>query len=200
MLSAPAGTTPPTPASLRPGTLVSTRAVNGNATIYVASTDGELHGFSTPGQFFGDGYDDALVVTVPSLAHLAIGSTAGAAGPAVTAFATKADGAVVDSSGAFYVFAGGSAFGISTRSKLVKIQSADRAKVLDGPVGPAETEAAIASGALLSAPRKVYVSYQGALYLFRTRAQLASDGYGGTAAVPVAGTGALSIISPHSGQ
>ena len=55
------------------------------------------------------------------------------------------------------------------------------------------------SGALLSAPGKVYVSYQGDLYLFKTMAQLADDGYGGTAAVPVAGTGGVSVVSSYSG-
>jgi hypothetical protein len=45
----------------------------------------------------------------------------------------------------------------------------------------------------------VYVSYQGVLYLFKAKAQVANDGYGGTAAVPVPGTGGLSVVSPYSG-
>ena len=58
---------PPHGGAPRPGTLLTTNAVTGNGTIYVSGTDGELHGFSTLGQFFRDGYDAALVVTVPSL-------------------------------------------------------------------------------------------------------------------------------------
>jgi hypothetical protein len=200
VLNAPAGATPPTAAVLRPGTLFSTRVVNGSATIYVAGTDGELHGFSTSHQFFADGYDAALVVTVPSLDGLRVGATDGVAGAAMTALATRADGAIVDSSGTFYVFAGGRAFGISTPAELVGVQKADPAEVLVGSVGPPQRGAAIAAGALISAPGKVYVSYQGALYLFKTLAQLANDGYGGTAAAPVGGTGGLSVVVRYSGS
>ena len=73
---APVGTSPPSVAP-RPGTLVFTRPLNGASTIFVAGTDGELHGFASPAQFLADGYDPALVVTVPSLRGLAIGATAG---------------------------------------------------------------------------------------------------------------------------
>ena len=66
--------------------------------------------------------------------------------------------------------------------------------MLTGPVGPAQRGTTIASGALLSAPGKVYVSYQGDLYLFKTMAQLADDGCGGTAAVPVAGTAGVRVV------
>ena len=53
---------------------------------------------------------------------------------------------------------------------------------------------------LLSAPGKVYVSYQGDLYLFKAKAQLAEDGYGGTAAVPVPGTGGLNVFTVLQGH
>jgi hypothetical protein len=191
---------PPNGGGPAPRHPVSTRAVNGSATIYVAGTDGELHGFSTSHQFFADGYDAALVVTVPSLDGLRVGATDGVAGAAMTALATRADGAIVDSSGTFYVFAGGRAFGISTPAELVGVQKADPAEVLVGSVGPPQRGAAIATGALISAPGKVYVSYQGALYLFKTLAQLANDGYGGTAAAPVAGPGGLSVVVRYSGS
>jgi hypothetical protein len=166
----------------------------------VAGPDGELHGFSTPAQFFADGYDSALIVTVPSLGGLRVGPTTGVAGAAVTALATRADGAIVDSSGTFYVFAGGRAFGIPAQGQLVRVQKADKVVVLDGTVGPAERGAAIAGGVLLSVSLPVYVSYQGALYPFRAPAQLADDGYGGTAAIPVAGTAGLSVVYPYSGR
>ena len=152
VLAAPTGASPPTATAPRPGTLVCTKAVTGDGTIYVAGTDGELHGFSTPRQFFTDGYDAALVVTVPSLAGVKVGATDGVAGPSVTALATRADGAIVDSGGTFYVVAGGRAFGISTPAELVRVQGADTAVVLHGPVATALTTAPIASGVLLSAP------------------------------------------------
>ena len=200
VLAAPAGVSPPTATAPRAGTLLSTRAVDGGSTIYVAGTNGELHGFSTSGQFFRDGYDPALVVSVPSLGDLKVGTTAGVAGPAVTALATRADGAIVDSSGTFYVFAGGRAFGISTPDELVKVEKADTAATLTGRIGAAQTMAPVASGVLLSVRFLVYVSYQGALYPFKALAQLVNDGYGGTAAVPTAGTGGLGVVSSYSGQ
>ena len=78
--AAPAGTSAPTATAPRSSTLLTTRAVNGDATIYFAGPDGQLHGFSTAHQLFSDGYDTALVVTVPSLGSLKVGSAAGADG------------------------------------------------------------------------------------------------------------------------
>ena len=46
----------------------------------------------------------------------------------------------------------------------------------------------------------VYASYQGELFRFKAMAQLFADGYGGTAAVPVPGTGALPVVYPYSGS
>ena len=179
----------------RPGTLLTTNTVTGNGTIYVAGNDGELHGFSTLSQFFRDGYDAALVVTVPSIDSLIVGSTAGVAGAAVSALATRADGALVDSSGTFYVFAGGRAFTIRSAAEVGRVEKADHVQMTYGAISRADTGAAIAAGVLISAPGKVYVSYQGALYLFKTEALLANYGYAGSAAVPVAGTGGLSVVS-----
>ena len=106
VVAAPAGATAPTGVTPRPGTLVSTRAVDANPTVYVVGTSGDLYGFAGPAQFVGAGFDPALVVTVPSLGGLKVSATsAGAAG--LTAFSTSADGAIVDSGGAYYVFAGG---------------------------------------------------------------------------------------------
>ncbi len=198
--TAPAGTSAPTSAAPRSGTLITTRAVNGNATIYFAGTDGELHGFSTGYQLSAGGYDPALVVTVPSLGSLKVGSGAGAGGSSASALATRADGAIVSSSGTFYVFAGGRAFGISSPAGLQMLQKTDKAEVLTGSVGAVQRSAAIASGTLLSAPGKVYVSYSGALYPFKTKAQLDRDGYGGTPAVAVVGTGGLGVVSSYSGS
>ena len=199
VVPAPAGATAPTAVALRSGTLLSTRAVNGVPTIYVAGTDGQLHGFSTSGQFFRDGYDAALVVTVPSLGGATVGATAGVEGAAAGVLATRADGAIVDSRGTFYVFAGGRAFGIPSPAALTVVRAADPATAVAGAVPGAETSAAIAGGVLLSAPGKVYVSYQGTLYLFKAKAQLAVDGYGGTPAVPVPGGGDLGVLVSYSG-
>ena len=198
--SAPAGTSAPTSKVPRTGTLLTTRAVNGGATVYFAGADGELHGFSTGRQFFHDGYDPTQVVVVPSLGGLKVGPAAGAEGAAANALATRADGAVVDSSGTFYVLAGGKAFGISSASALERVQKADQVDVLKGSVGAALKGAAVASGALLSAPGTVYVSYAGALFPFKTSAQLGRDGYGGTAAVPVPGPGGVGVVSSYSGS
>jgi hypothetical protein len=199
VVAAPAGASPPTAVTPRSGTLLTTGPVDGSPTIYVSGTDGELHGFSTSRQFSRDGYDAALVVTVPSLGGASIGSTAGVEGAGADALTTRADGAVVDSSGAIYVFAGGRAFSISSPGALASVRRADDAVTLTGPVGATETSASVAGGVLLSAPGKVYVSYQATLYPFKSMAQLASDGYAGTAAVPVPGTGGLTVVPSYSG-
>ena len=119
--------------------------MNGNDTIYVVGTDGQLHGFATPKQFLGDGYDPALVTTVPNLGGLGVGSNAGTT---LTALATKADGAIVISSGTFYTFAGGKGFGIPTQAALdyrsgrptrpgsSRVRSARPTPVPPLPVGP----------------------------------------------------------------
>jgi len=197
VLAAPAGAGAPTSAVPRPGVLVFTRPVNGNDTIYVVGTDGQLHGFATPSQFVHDGYDPALVVTVPNLGGLTTGSSATTT---VTALATKADGAIVNSSGTFYTFAGDKAFGIPTQAALLEIRKVNSAEELHGSVGSAETSAAIASGVVLSVSGPVYVSYQGSVYPFKSMTQLTNDGYGGTAAVLTPHTGGLTVVFPYSGS
>ena len=176
---------------------VFTHPVDGNATIYVVGTDGELHPFATPGQFLGDGYNGALVITVPNLGGLSVGSNAGTA---LTALATRADGAIVNSSGTFYTFAGGRAFGIPTPAALVQVRKTNSAVELQGSVTSADTGAPIADGVVLSVAGPVYVSYRGELYPFKTKAQLANSGYGGTPAVPAPHTGGLTIVFPYSGS
>ena len=181
----------------RPGTLV---IVYNNPTIYVVGTDGILHGFATPAQFLGDGYDPADVITVPNGGHLAVGATAGSLGSAGNALATAADGALIESSGTFYVLAGGRAFGISSEAALRQIEAADTARPLLGTVGTALTGAAIAGGTLVTVNGEVYVSYDGDLYPFKSPAQLRSDGYGGTPSLPVPSTDHLTVELPYSGS
>ena len=132
------GSVPPSNAP-RVGTLLSTDLVNGKGTVYVVGTDGELHAFASSAQLGTDGYDPALVITVTSLAGLTVGSTAGVEGPAASALATSADGAIVDSKGAYYVFAGGRAFSIPNAA-LASIRKADAARVLTGTVDKGSTE------------------------------------------------------------
>ena len=57
VVAAPGGTPAPIAVAPRPGVTVFTQPVNGNVTIYVIGTDGELHPFATPTQFFRDGYN-----------------------------------------------------------------------------------------------------------------------------------------------
>jgi hypothetical protein len=197
VVTAAAGAKPPSGAP-RQGTLLSTRPVNGAATIYVVGTDGELHGFVSPKQFKDDGYDPALVVTVPSLSGLKIGRSAAALGPAGNAFGTSSDGAVIDSAGAYYVFAGGRAFLVPDEAQLSSIRKADKAQALSVHVTKAQQGAGIASGVELSASGRVYVTYQGSLYPFKSVSQLRADGYGGTAAVQVPGTAGLPVVTSYS--
>jgi hypothetical protein len=196
VVPAVAGAAVPT-AAPAPGTLV---IVYNNPTIYVVGTNGILHGFATPAQFLGDGYDPADVITVPNGGHLAVGATAGSLGPAGNALATAANGAVIDSSGTFYVLAGGRAFGIASGAALGHIEAADTARPLSGTVGPTLTGAAIAGGTLVTVNGEVYVSYGGDLYPFKSPAQLRSDGYGGTPSLPVPSTGHLTVELPYSGS
>jgi hypothetical protein len=196
---APPGARPPMGAP-RPGTLLFTRPIDGTATIYVVGSDGELHGFASPKQFLADGYDPALVVTVAGLGQLGVGASAGSEGGAVNAFTTGADGAVIISAGAFYLFAGGRAFGIPTVAKLAAVRKTDKAHALSGRVGSTQISAVLSAGELLTIAGTVYVSYQGDLYPFKSMAQLQLDGYGGTAALTAPSTGGAPVVYAYSGN
>ena len=129
VIVAPAGSIAPTGTTPRSGTLLSTEALNGQATIYVVDTIGNLYGFANPAQFRAGGFDWDTVVTVPSLGGLNVsGESAGAAG--LTALATRADGALVDSGGTYYIFAGGKAFVFQNRSAFAATRRADPAVLL----------------------------------------------------------------------
>jgi hypothetical protein len=196
VVSAIGGAAVPTTAPV-PGTLV---IVYNNPTIYVVGTDGLLHGFATPAQFLGDGYDPADVITVPNEGHLGVGATAGSLGQLGNALATASNGALINSSGTFYVIAGGRAFGIANAAALRSIKAADPARALSGTIGPALTDATIAGGTLLTLNGQVYVSYGGDLYPFKSLAQLKADGYGGTPSLPIPNTGHLTVEFPYSGS
>ncbi len=204
VLSAAPGSTLPVAASSRSGTLITTQTVNGSPTIYVVGTDGQLHGFSTPQQLKSTGYDASLNVTVSNLGGMTVGSTVGVAGSAASAFATSADGAIVNSSGTVFTFAGGRAIGIPTPASLTRIRKTNNAAELSGTVTSTQTGASIASGVLLSVisttTATVYVSFVGNVFPFRTPTQLKNDGYGGTAAVPVPSVGGLPVVTGTTGS
>lgn len=196
--TAPGGSAPPE-GPLRQGTLVSTRAVNGDPTVYVAGADGELHGFASAAQLRAYGYDPALVVTVPGLSGLTVGAPVGRLGSAADALSTSADGAIVGFGGRWYVFAGGRAFPVLS-SLLPELQRLDTATPLLGVVSSAQLSAAVAAGVLVSSAGVVYVSYQGKLWPFKSPSQLVADGYSGTAAVPVPYRGGLPVVGTYSGS
>ncbi len=194
VVSASPGTVPVSTAV--PGTLV---VVYNNPTIYVVGTDRQLHGFATPAQFLRDGYDPADVITVPSHGGITVGPTAGAEGAAANALATASSGAIVDSSGTYFVLAGGRAFGIASLTALKAIESADRAQALVGSIGSLR-DATIADGTLLTVGGTVYVSYGNSLYPFKSMTQLATDGYGGTPSIAVPSTVGLTVVLSYSGS
>jgi hypothetical protein len=196
VVSAPTGATVPN-AAPAVGTVIFTY---NNPTIYVVGADGDLHGFATPAQFLGDGYDPADVITVPNLNGITLGATAGSEGTAVTALATSANGAIVDSSGTYYVFAGGKAFGIPTPARLAAVQAGDTATPLSGTVTAAQTGATIRSGTVVTLNSAVWVANAGALYAFKSVAQLQSDGYGGTPSIVIPNVGGLSAVSTYTGS
>ena len=187
----------PVPSSTAvPGTLV---VVYNNPTIYVVGNDRQLHGFATPTQFLQDGYDPADVITVASHGGITVGATAGAEGAVANALATGSNGALVSSSGAYFVLAGGRAFGIPSPSALKNIEASDRARPLAGPISPF-SGAAIADGTLLTVGGTVYVSYGDTLFPFKSMSQLAADGYGGTPSIAVPTTGGLTVETSYSGS
>ena len=102
------------------------------------------------------------------------------------------------------MFAGGKAFGPLTSAQLMAVQKNDNARVLSGSVDLAQVGAAVADGVLFSelgpsGPATVSVSYGGSAYPFTSMAQLATDGYSGTAALST-GTGGLPLVFPYSGS
>ncbi len=196
VVSAPTGATVPNTVPAV-GTVVFTY---NNPTIYAVGTDGDLHGFATPDQFTGDGYDPADVITVPNLNGITVGATAGSEGTAVTALATAANGAIVDSSGTYYVFAGGKAFGIPTPARLAAVQAGDTAIPLSGTVSSAQTGATIRNGTVVTLNSAVWVAAGGALFAFKSTAQLATDGYGGTPSIVIPNVGGLAAVSTYTGS
>ena len=195
VVSASPGTVPSTTAV--PGTLV---VVYNNPTIYVVGTDGQLHGFATPGQFIRDGYDPADVITVASHGRITVGATAGAEGAAANALATASNGALLKF--VRHLLRAGRGTGLSG-SPAPPPSRASRP-----PTRPSSwwarsgrlASAPIADGTLLTVGSTVYVSYGDTLFPFKSMRQLAADGYGGTPSIVVPNTGGLTVETSYSGS
>ena len=191
-------TSPPT-APARPGTLI---VVHNNPEIYVVGTDDMLHGFATPDQLTGDGYDGALVITVPNLGGMAVTAPVGQVGSAANAASTAADGAIVDQDGTFYVLAGGHAFGIATPADLSALLASEPAATtpISGSLSATATGTTIADGVLVTYDHGVWVSEGDKLFPFRSMGQLMADGYGGTPSVSVATLAGLATVTAYAGS
>jgi len=194
-INAPTGATVPSAAPLLGTTIV----VYNNPTIYVVGASG-LNGFSTPTQFLGDGYDPADVITVPNFGGLTVGATVGSVGTADNALGTAANGAIIDSSGTFYVIAGAHAFGIPTLAVLATVQAGDTSTPLVGTVPAGWTTSVIANGTLITVNSAVFVSEGGDLFAFKSFAQLVADGFGGTPSIVTPNYGGIPVVSTYLGS
>jgi hypothetical protein len=173
--------------------------VYNNPTIYVVAANGQLNGFATEAQFTGDGYDPADVITVPNFGGLTVGATAGSVGAADNALALAGNGAIVDSSGTFYVAAGGHGFGIPTPAVLAAVQAGDSAIPLVGTVPAAWSTAPILNGTIVTLNGTVFVAFGGSLYGIKSEAQLAADGFGGTPSIVIPNAGGLALVDIYTG-
>jgi len=194
-INAPTGAIVPSAAPLLGTTIV----VYNNPTIYVVGASG-LNGFSTPTQFLGDGYDPADVITVPSFGGLSVGATVGSVGTADNAVGTAANGAIIDSSGTFYVIAGAHAFGIPTLAVLATVQAGDPSTPLVGTVPAGWTTSVIANGTLITVNSAVFVSDGGDLFAFKAFAQLVADGFGGTPSIVTPNYGGIPVVATYTGS
>jgi len=195
VLTAATGATPPVTSPLLGTTII----VYNNPTIYVVGTSG-LNGFATPAQFLGDGYDPADVITVPNFGGLSVGATVGSVGSADNAVGTAANGAIIDSSGTFYVIAGGHAFGIPNLTQLALVQAGDQATPLIGAVPSAWTTSTIENGTLVTVNSAVYVADGGDLFEFKSPTQLAADGFGGTPSIVTPNFGGAPVVTSYVGS
>lgn len=195
-VDAPAVAQPPTDAPLRPGTLLTVYGTGNDRAIYVAGNDNRLYGFASPAQFEEGGFDAALVITVPGLTGLTVSKTSAAAAH-IDALSTRSDGALIVSGRTYYVFAGGMAFPVPDAAALSALREVDPAQPIAGI--PAPAIAPLADGVILSVRNAgAYVTYHGRLFPFRSMSQLLAAGYGGTAAVAVAGWGDLPLVDQYA--
>jgi len=195
VLTAAAGATPPVTSPLLGTTII----VYNNPTIYVVGTSG-LNGFSTPAQFLSDGYDPADVITVPNFGGLSVGATVGSVGTGDNVIGTAANGAIIDSSGTFYVVAGGRACGIATPTQLAGVQAGDQATPLVGAVPSAWTTSTMENGTVVTVNSVVFVADGGDLFELKSPTQLAADGLGGTPSIVLGNYCGMPVVTNYTGS
>jgi len=195
VLTAATGATPPVTTPLLGTTII----VYNNPTIYVYGTSG-LNGFSTVAQFLGDGYDSADVITVPNFGGLSVGATVGSVGTGDNVIGTAANGALIDSSGTFYVVAGGRACGIPTLARLADVQAGDSAVPLVGAVPSAWTTSTMENGTLVTVNSAVFEADGGDLFALKAESQLAADGLGGTPSLVLANYCGMPVVTNYTGS
>jgi hypothetical protein len=195
VLTAATGATPPVTSPLL-GTMI---IVYNNPTIYVVGTSG-LNGFSTPAQFLGDGYDSADVITVPNFGGLSVGATVGSVGTGDNVVGTAANGAIIASSGTFYVVAGGRACGIATLAQLASVQAGDTATPLVGAVPSSWTTSTMENGTLVTVNSAVFEADGGDLFALKAPSQLAADGLGGTPSLVLSNYCGMPVVTNYTGS
>ena len=124
----------------------------------------------------------------------------GAVPPFPHANVTYPNGAIINYSGSYYVFAGGRAFGISDSSQLATLQKVDKAVVLTSVSGTTAPTTKVPRPGTLMFTRPVngastiyVVGTDGELHGFATPKQFSSDGYNGALVVTVTNLGGLKI-------
>jgi hypothetical protein len=195
VLTAATGATPPVTSPLLGTEII----VYNNPTIYVVGTSG-LNGFSTPAQFLGDGYDPADVITVPNFGGLSVGATVGSVGTGDNVVGTASNGAIIDSSGTFYVVAGGRACGIATLAQLGSVQAGDTATPLVGAVPSSWTTSTMENGTLVTVNSAVFEADGGDLFALKAPSQLAADGLGGTPSLVLANYCGMPVVTSYTGS
>jgi hypothetical protein len=195
VLTAATGATPPVTSPLLGTTII----VYNNPTIYVVGTSG-LNGFSTPAQFLSDGYDPADVITVPNFGGLSVGATVGSVGTGDNVIGTAANGAIIDSSGTFYVVAGGRACGIATPAQLSGVQAGDQATPLVGAVPSSWTTSIMENGTVVTVNSVVFVADGGDLFELKSPTQLAADGLGGTPSIVLGNYCGMPVVTSYTGS
>jgi hypothetical protein len=195
VLTAATGATPPVTTPLLGTEII----VYNNPTIYVYGASG-LNGFATPAQFLGDGYDPADVITVPNFGGLSVGATVGSVGTGDNVSGTASNGGIIDSSGTFYVVAGGRACGIATLAQLAGVQAGDQATPLVAPVPSSWTTSTMENGTLVTVNSAVFEADGGDLFALKAPSQLAADGLGGTPSLVLANYCGMPVVTSYTGS
>jgi hypothetical protein len=195
VLTAATGATPPVTSPLLGTEII----VYNNPTIYVVGTSG-LNGFATPAQFLSAGYDPADVITVPNFGGLSVGATVGSVGTGDNVTGTASNGAIIDSSGTFYVVAGGRACGIATPTQLSSVQAGDQATPLVGAVPSSWTTSTMENGTLVTVNSAVFEADGGDLFELKSPTQLAADGLGGTPSLVLSNHCGMPVVTSYTGS